>query len=112
MTFSLAVARSFLGPETGPAAGTGQHAGGLNPMAAGGAVEPMAAELALNFRKTLFFLAFRAATVHFAILDVLREKKAALGAFVATPFLYFGAAVRQGANKDGFTAAAPVFPFF
>ena len=101
-----------LGSETGSTAGAGQHAGGLDPVTAGGTVEPVTAKFALNFRKSLLFLAFRATPVHFPIEDVFREKKAALEAFLAAPLFNLSTAVGQWAGKNRFTTVAPVFPFF
>jgi hypothetical protein len=81
-------------------------------MAAGGAIEPIVAEFALDFRKSLFLFALGTTPVHLAILQVFREEKAALGALLASPFFDLGATVWSWADKDGFAVAAPVFPFF
>lgn len=81
-------------------------------MTAGRAIEPVPAVPALGLGKSLLLLTLGALSVHFAPLDVVGEEQAAAGAFSGIAFADLGSAVRVGADKDGFAAAAPVLPFF
>ena len=100
------------GPQAGGAAGTGQHAGRWNLMAAGGAVEPVFAVLALGFGQSLLFPALGALTVHLLVFYVILEKQAATGAGRGVPGADPCPAVRARADEDGLAAAAPELPFF
>lgn len=97
--------------EAGCTARAGQHAGGRHFMSAGGAIEPVAAVLALGIGQTLFTLAFRAFAVHFSIFDVFFEQQPALGTSFGVPPVVRRFAIGGGADEYGLTVFTPVLAF-
>ena len=57
--------------QIGAAAGAGHQTRYGNLVSAGGAVEPVFTIFALDFGKTLLFLALRTLAVHFTILNIV-----------------------------------------
>jgi hypothetical protein len=103
---------NFLTAQIGPAARTGQHAGGCHLVPAGRTLEPEFAIFALMFSQPLLLAAFWALPVHLAIFDVVFKQQSAAraGGGIVLPDL--GQAVRIGTDEYRFAGAAPVFAFF
>ena len=65
---------------------------------------------ALLFRKSLFLFTFRAASIHFAVTEVILKKESATVTFTRSR-LNRGLTARKWTLNDRFTGIAPVFPF-
>ena len=87
---------------------TSEHAGGRHLVAAGRAIEPVAAVLALRVRQPLLFLALGTLAIHLAMADVFFKDQAAFCADLGIPAMIRGLASRRRADIDSMTIVTPV----
>jgi hypothetical protein len=80
-------------------------------MPAGRTVEPILAELALGFGKSLLLLALGTLPIHFAGFHILLEQQSAARADLHPLFTEFRPAPRRRAEKYRLTRLAPVLAF-
>jgi hypothetical protein len=80
-------------------------------MAAGWAVEPVAAVFALPFGKTLLFLTLGALAVHFAGFHIVGEQQTATRTGLGIAATDFCPAIGLGADKDRLAGATQIFTF-
>ena len=77
-------------------------------MAAGRAIEPVAAVLALRVGQSLLLLALGTLAVHLAMADVFFKDQAAFRTDFGIPTMIRGLATRRRADIDGVTIVTPV----
>ena len=70
----------------------------------------MMTETTLVLGESLLLFAFGAPAIHFATVKVVLKKQATAGAFTGSR-LDRSATTRNWTFKNGFTVAAPIFPF-
>jgi len=89
--------------QAGGAAGAGQHTGGGDTMAAGGAIEPVPAILALRVRQSLFLFTLGTHAIHFMAGNVIFENQSTFRADFGIAAVIGSLAARGRANENRVT---------